>query len=126
MKSLLALIFSFSLTSAFAGVSFVTPKDKETVPTTFTVEFKVEGMSVAKAGTTKEGTGHHHLIVDGTPITKGEIVPKDATHIHFGDGATSTKLTLKPGDHTLVLQFADGLHKSLGEDFATKINVTVK
>jgi hypothetical protein len=126
MKSLLSLVLFFSLTSAMANVNFVTPKDKETVATMFPVEFKVEGMALAKAGTLKDGTGHHHLIIDGAPIKKGEVVPKNETHLHFGDASTSTKVTLKPGTHTLTLQFADGLHKSLGEEFSSTITVNVK
>lgn len=126
MKSLLSLVLFLSMASAMASVNFVTPKDKEDVSTTFPVEFKVEGMTLAKAGTLKEGTGHHHLIIDGTAIKKGEVVPKNETHLHFGDASTSTKVTLKPGKHTLTLQFADGLHKSLGEEFSSTITVNVK
>lgn len=126
MKSLLVLAVFLSLSSAIAAVNFVTPKDKAIVATTFPVEFSVEGLTVAKAGELKAGTGHHHLIIDGKPIEKGQVVPKDATHLHFGDGATSTKVTLTPGTHTLTLQFADGVHKSLGEEFSKTISVEVK
>ncbi|MGZ3790029.1 MAG: DUF4399 domain-containing protein [Bacteriovorax sp.] len=130
MKSLLSLALFLSLSSAFAAtpskVHFVKPHDKEVVPTTFPVEFGVEGMTVAKAGEMKEGTGHHHLIIDGKPVAKGQVIPKDETHKHFGDGATSTSVTLKPGKHTLTLQFADGAHKSYGEEYSSTINVEVK
>lgn len=130
MKSLLALSLLFSLANAFAAstskVHFVKPHDKEVVPQTFQVEFGVEGMSVAKAGELKSGTGHHHLIIDGKPIAKGMVVPKNETHKHFGDASTSTTLTLKPGMHTLTMQFADGVHISLGEDYSTTITVEVK
>lgn len=130
MKSLLALSLLFSLSCAFAAhpskVHFVKPHDKEVVPTTFQVEFGVEGMTVAKAGEMKEGTGHHHLIIDGKPVAKGQVIPKDETHKHFGDAATSTSLTLKPGKHTLTLQFADGAHKSYGEEYSSTITVEVK
>lgn len=130
MKSILALALLISLTSAFAAtpakVHFTKPHDKEVVPPTFQVEFAVEGMTVAKAGDLKEGTGHHHLIIDGKPVAKGQVVPKDETHKHFGDGATSTSVTLKPGKHTLTLQFADGTHKSYGEEASSTITVEVK
>lgn len=126
MKSLLALSLLFSLTNAIAAVNFTTPKDKEVVAATFPVEFTVEGMTVEKAGALKPGTGHHHLIIDGAPVAKGQVIPKDEKHIHFGDAATSTKVTLKPGKHTLTLQFADGTHKSYGEEYAKTITVEVK
>ena len=125
------LILSFVLmgSQAFAAASkvdFITPKNNETVGTTFPVEFKVEGMTVEKAGVMKKGTGHHHLIIDGKPIKKGMAVPKDETHIHYGDGATSTTVTLAPGKHTLTLQFADGAHLSMGPEYSKTITVEVK
>ena len=130
MKSLLAFTLFFSLATAFAAspskVHFVKPHDKEVVPPTFQVEFAVEGLTVAKAGELKAGTGHHHLIIDGKAGPKGQVVPKDDTHKHFGDGATTASISLKPGIHTLTMQFADGTHKSLGEEYSTTISVEVK
>ena len=130
MKSLLACTLFLSLATAFAAapskVHFVKPHDKEVVPPTFQVEFAVEGMTVAKAGEMKAGTGHHHLIIDGKPVAKGQVVPKDETHKHFGDASTTASVSLKPGMHTLTMQFADGAHRSLGEEYATTINVEVK
>lgn len=122
-----AIAFLFVAQMAFASnVDFITPHDGTTVKETFKVKFKVKGMKVAKAGEVTAHTGHHHLIIDGQPVPQGEIVPKDATHMHFGDGATSTTLTLTPGDHTLTLQFADGAHKSYGPDYTKTITVHVK
>ena len=47
-----------------AAVYFVGLKDGQTVPTTFTVNFGLKGMGVAPAGSDKENSGHHHLIID--------------------------------------------------------------
>lgn len=107
-------------------VFFVTPKDGETVKTKFKVKFGVEGMTVKPAETMEVGTGHHHIIVDGAPIPKGQVVPKDERNIHFGKGESQTELTLKPGEHTLTLQFADGAHLSYGPELSATIKVTVK
>lgn len=130
MKMLISAVLFLSLATAFAAapakVHFVKPHNKEVVPPTFQVEFAVEGMTVAKAGELKTGTGHHHLIIDGKPVAKGEVVPKDETHKHFGDGATSASVSLKPGTHTLTLQFADGTHKSYGEEYSSTITIVVK
>ena len=130
MKSLLflGLVLGMNVTTyaSPAKVQFITPKQGEVVPQNFKVEFAVEGMKVEKAGQLKVGTGHHHLIIDGKAIAKGEVVPKDETHKHFGDASTSTSITLKPGKHTLTLQFADGIHKSYGEDYSSTIEVEVK
>jgi hypothetical protein len=130
MKSFLTAVLFLSMSTAFSAtaskVHFVKPKNNEVVSETFDVQFGVDGMVVAKAGDMKEGTGHHHLIVDGKPVAKGEVVPKDETHKHFGDASTSTKVTLPPGKHTLTLQFADGAHKSYGEEYSSTITVEVK
>jgi hypothetical protein len=123
LASLLVMSQAFA---APAKIHFVKPTDGEVVPATFPVEFAVDGMEVAKAGVMKKGTGHHHLIIDGKPVKKGQVVPKDDTHKHFGDAATTTSLTLAPGKHTLTLQFADGSHISYGDDYASTITVEVK
>jgi Domain of unknown function (DUF4399) len=127
----LILVFTFlSFTSAFAApsskVHFIKPHDKEVVPPTFQVEFAVEGVTIAKAGELTPGTGHHHLIIDGKAVPQGQIVPKDETHKHFGDGSTKASISLKPGTHTLTMQVADGVHKSLGEEYSSTITVEVK
>jgi hypothetical protein len=129
MKLMTALLFilSSSLTlAAPMGVHFVKPQNNEVVPQTFPVEFMVDGMSVTKAGNMTKGTGHHHIIIDGKPVAKGQVVPTNATHKHFGDASTSTTLTLTPGKHTLTLQFADGTHKSYGDEYSKTITVEVK
>lgn len=129
MKMLLTSVLFLSLASAIAApskVHFVKPHDKAVVPPTFQVEFAVDDMAVVKAGEVKPGTGHHHLIIDGMPVPKGQLVPKDETHKHFGDGAKTASVSLKPGKHTLTMQFADGAHKSLGEEYSATIAVEVK
>lgn len=109
-----------------AKVYFENIKNDQTIAPDELVKFGVKGMKVVPAGELKEGTGHHHLIIDGASIAKGEVVPADESHFHFGKGQTETKLNLKPGDHTLTLQFADGTHKSYGESLSTTIKVHVK
>lgn len=87
----------------------------------------VKGLDVKPAaeGLT-EGTGHHHLLVDGANFVKaGEEIPFDATHLHFGKGQTSASVALPPGRHTLTLQFANALHKSYGKGYAKVLHVTV-
>ncbi|MDQ6982716.1 MAG: DUF4399 domain-containing protein [Mariprofundus sp.] len=108
------------------GVSFETPTDGSTVSQTFKVEMKVGGMKVRKAGDIIEGTGHFHIIIDGACINEGDAVAKDATHIHFGKGQDKTQLALKPGAHSLSLQFADGRHQSYGTAWCKTIHLTVK
>ena len=109
-----------------ASVSFVQPADGATVSNPVHVVFGVEGMTIAPAGTMTEGTGHHHLLIDGKPLPKGEVIPVSDKSLHFGKGQTETDLTLPPGDHTLTLQFGDGAHRSYGPEMSKTITVHVK
>jgi Domain of unknown function (DUF4399) len=111
---------------AHTGVSFGAPKNHASVPAEFKVEMQVAGMTVQPAGEATPGAGHFHLIIDGKCVRKGSIVPKDATHLHFGKGQTETTLKLAPGRHKLTLQFANGLHQSYGAKWCKSIHVTVK
>jgi len=88
--------------------------------------FAVDGMKIGPAGTMTEGTGHHHLLIDGQPLPKGEVIPATDKSLHFGKGQTETDLTLPPGDHTLTLQFGDGMHRSYGPELSKTITVHVK
>jgi hypothetical protein len=108
------------------GVFFVNLKDGDVVKSPVFVEMGVNGMEVEPAGNLSEGKGHHHIIIDGSFIEKGTMVPKDETHLHYGGGQTSDSLILSPGKHTLTMQFADGLHQSYGEDLSNTISVTVE
>ncbi|HZZ11128.1 MAG TPA: DUF4399 domain-containing protein [Paraburkholderia sp.] len=109
-----------------AGVSFVQPQDGATVTNPVHVVFGVDGMKIAPAGSMTDGTGHHHLLIDGKPLAKGEVIPATDKSLHFGKGQTETDLTLPPGDHTLTLQFGDGMHRSYGPDMSKTITVHVK
>jgi hypothetical protein len=107
------------------SVDFIEPKDGDTVPTTFTVKFKVTGMRIAPAGDMTEGTGHHHLLIDARDIDTGVVIPNDNQHKHFGKGQTESQVFLQPGRYRLTMQFADGAHRSYGEGMRKSINITV-
>ncbi|MFT3927911.1 MAG: DUF4399 domain-containing protein [Myxococcales bacterium] len=89
------------------------------------VKMGTEGIEVKPAGEQIDGTGHHHIVVDGAGIPVGDAVPKDETHLHFGKGQTEADVPLTPGPHTLTLQFADGAHLSYGPQLANTIKFTV-
>ncbi|MGF6792414.1 DUF4399 domain-containing protein [Paraburkholderia sp. 35.1] len=108
------------------GVTFVQPADGATVTNPVHVVFGLDGMKIVPAGTLTDGTGHHHLLIDGKPLPKGEVVPATDKSLHFGKGQTETDLTLPPGDHTLTLQFGDGAHRSYGPEMSKTITVHVK
>ncbi len=110
------------------GVMFVEPQDGATVTTTFPVKWAAAGLIIEPAGTViRENGGHLHLLINADFIPAGDVVPKDATHIHFGAGQTSTELTLQPGDYTLRLQMANGAHVAMqGAQYRDEIKITVK
>ncbi|KIC38787.1 rod shape-determining protein RodA [Ruegeria sp. ANG-R] len=101
-----------------AKVYFVNLSDGDTVQSPVTIVFGLSGMGVAPAGTEKENTGHHHLLVDRPPLGQGEDgadelaygLPADDNHIHFGGGQTEVTLDMAPGEHTLQLVLGDAGH----------------
>ena len=123
---LLTALVLFTNTSRAQSVDFLEPENNAVVPPSFKVKFKVEGMTVAPAGTMTEGTGHHHLLINAADINEGQPIPMDDNHLHFGKGQTEVEIFLPPGKYTLTMQFADGAHRSLGEKFRKKINIQVK
>ncbi|MFB9150679.1 DUF4399 domain-containing protein [Roseovarius ramblicola] len=131
MKPLVALTLAATLTAAApalagdtpvpegAGVYFVGLEDGATVSSPVTVVFGLRGMGVAPAGTGREATGHHHLLIDRPALGQGEDgaaeldapLPSDAHHRHFGGGQTQVTLDLDPGAHTLQLVLGDMNHE---------------
>ena len=101
-----------------ARVYFVNLEDGDTVSSPVTVIFGLEGMGVAPAGTERENTGHHHLLLNRPPLGQGpdgaeELeygLPADDNHIHFGGGQTQVTLDLEPGQHTMQLVMGDLNH----------------
>jgi len=126
-KSHLLLAAILASGSVFAqNVDFANLRDGDTVTSPFVVRFVVKDMEVVPAGEVKPGTGHHHILIDIPAVADNSVIPADAQHKHFGKGQTETELTLPPGEHTLSLQFADGLHRSYGDAYRKTIRVTVK
>ena len=111
---------------AGARVYFKNLKDGQTVSAPVKVEMGAEGIKVDSAGTLRQASGHHHIIIDASSLPAGQVVPKDSTHLHFGNAQTQATVPLKPGKHTLTLQFADGLHRSYGDKLSSTITVNVK
>ncbi len=107
------------------SVSFKYPKDGAILSSPLVIEMDVEGMEIEPAGKVNEGKGHHHLIIDGSFIEKGVVVPVNETHIHYGQGQTKAEINLESGKHTLTLQFADGTHASYGEEMSNTIEIEI-
>ena len=95
---------------AGASVFFISPLDGDTVSNPVSVVFGIDGMEVVPAGDNTPHSGHHHLLIDTGLPDPGLPIPKDAQHVHFGDGSTETEITLEPGRHTLQMLLGVHLH----------------
>jgi hypothetical protein len=93
-----------------AKVFFITPADGATVANPISIEFGIAGMDVVKAGNDQPDSGHHHLLIDADLPDLGLPIPADEHHVHFGDGSTSTQISLPPGEHKLQMLLGDHLH----------------
>lgn len=113
--------------TADAEVYFISPTDGAVVSSPVTVRFGLRGMGVAPAGTERDGTGHHHLLIDTDLPALDRPIPADDQHRHFGGGQTEASVELTPGKHTLQLLLAD--HRHVPHDPAIcseKITITVE
>ena len=112
---------------ATPSVRFEQPADGATVASPFEVVMAAAGLVVEPSGEVNQGAGHFHILVNTDFTPTGEIIPDDAQHLHYGQGQTTVSLDLEPGEHTLRLQFADGLHTALeGEEYRDSITVVVE
>lgn len=128
---------SADTTALVAGqkVFFENLVDGQEIKLPFVVKFGVEGMEVEPAQGINPNKGHHHLLVNQNHVAAGTMVPMGQEadgYFHFGKGQLSDTLSikkypmLKPGTHTLRLQFANGLHQSYGSGMSAVVKVTVK
>jgi hypothetical protein len=111
-----------------AKVYFITPTDGQTVTQTFKVKFGLSGMGVAPAGTNREKTGHHHILIDTDTLPDMQRpLPATDKIKHFGGGQTETELSLPPGQHTLQLLLGNYAHIPHDKPvLSEKITITVK
>jgi hypothetical protein len=112
-----------------AAVYFINIKNGDALTNPVTIKFGLSGMGVAPAGTEKENTGHHHLIINGK--VEGakliEPLPADDQHKHFGGGQTEAVMTLPTGQVTLQLVLGDWSHIPHNPPVMSEmITVTVK
>lgn len=117
-----------STSPANAKVYFIAPEDGQTVNSTFTVKFGLNGMGVSPAGIEKKNTGHHHILIDTDTLPNlHEPLPATDKIKHFGGGQTETQLTLSPGKHTLQLVLGNHHHIPHSNPvISKKITIVVK
>lgn len=112
-------------------VSFVSPKNGDTIKPMSTIEFASTGVTVGavppgelKPEQVRAGIIHYHLGVDTDCLPTGVAIPKADPWIHFGDGKKVIEQVLAPGPHRLAVQAGDDLHRTL-PGMCEVINVTV-
>jgi hypothetical protein len=110
--------------SSPARVTFMEPKDGAEVTSPMHVKMSAENFTIEPAGAVNSGRGHLHIMVDTDCVQAGQVIPKDDTHLHFGQGQTEADLQLTSGSHRLCLQAADGAHVALEGD-GLKQNITI-
>lgn len=110
-----------------AKVYFKNLKEGATVNSPVKIEMGVDKMSLDTAnGKIKPASGHHHILIGLDSIPAGTVIPKDSTHLHFGNAQSQAELKLTPGKYKLTLQFADALHRSYGSKLTSSVTITVK
>lgn len=118
-----------------ATVAFTDLPEGEDVTSPAKVCLEATGVEIEPAGdgTVRPGYGHHHVLVDPSAeevaaITSGAgaALPKDATHIHLGDGSNCKEIELTPGKHELVAVVADGAHIPLNPPVMASTIVVVR
>lgn len=110
-----------------AKVFFVNLKNGQKVKSPLKIEMGVKGIALDSAGVLRPASGHHHILIDaGDSLAAGTVVPKDSTHLHFGNAQKEAEIKLPPGEHKITLQYADGLHRSYGGRLASSVTVTVQ
>lgn len=112
-------------------VFFVEPKDGDTIKSMSTFRFGNEGVTVSPVPPgeltpeqVRPNMTHYHLGVDTDCLPAGQVIPKADPWIHFGDGKDTIEMQLKPGQHKLVLQAGDDLHRTVA-GLCETITVTV-
>lgn len=97
-----------------ADVYIISPAAGETVSSPVLIQFGLRGMGIAPAGMAKDGTGHHHLLIDtDLPANMALPIAADDQHRHYGGGQTEARVELPPGKHTLQLLLGDERHVPL-------------
>ena len=111
-----------------AEVYFIQPVDGQTVKGSVKVVFGLKNMGVAPAGTVRDNTGHHHLLIDtGTLPNLKQPLPSTEKIKHFGGGQTETEIVLSPGKHTLQLVLGNFAHVPHSTPIISKkITITVE
>ena len=110
---LLLVILSISLsflTHAEKNVYFINLQDGDKLESPLFIQFGLSGIGIAPAGTNRQDTGHHHLLINIDDIDLSRPIPSSQNHIHFGGGQTESVIDLPTGVYTLQLLLGNMSH----------------
>ena len=110
---LLLVILSISLSflsHAEKNVYFINLQDGDKLESPLFIQFGLSGIGIAPAGTNRQDTGHHHLLINIDDIDLSRPIPSSQNHIHFGGGQTETVIDLQTGVYTLQLLLGNMSH----------------
>lgn len=132
-KAVFGLVIFVGLTAIeanagdYRAVSIVRPVNNSEVYSPVTVCMATWGVQAepAKKGV-NDGKGHHHIIVDVELPDLSKPIPKDANHIHMGDGSTCKTIKLSAGKHTVRTLFGKGNHIPYNPALSDTIVILVK
>ena len=75
------------------------------------VTLEVSGLTIAPAGTTDPGTGHHHLMIDRDLPVGGLPIPSFPGQVHLGQGRLEYEIEgLDAGEHVVIAVVGNGTH----------------
>ena len=78
------------------------------------VTLEGSGLTIAPAGTTDPGTGHHHLMIDRDLPVGGLLIPSFPGQVHLGQGQLEYEIEgLDAGEHMIIAVVGDGTHVPL-------------
>jgi len=104
-------VFEEIISGKNESIYIVSPKNGDEVRNPVKIIFGLKNMGVAPAGTKKNNTGHHHLLVNLDKLPDLTFpLPSNENLIHFGLGQTETEVSLKEGINTLQLILGDHMH----------------
>lgn len=87
------------------------------------LELEAQGMTVEPAGAVHENAGHFAVGIDAEAVPLGTVIKKG--YQVYEKGETKVQAGVRPGEHTLTLQFVDARNRSYGPDWAQTIKVKV-
>ena len=77
-------------------VFFTSPSTGATVTSPVKITMDAANFIVEPAGAVRPGAGHLHIMIDTDAVPVGQMVPKDDTHRHFGQGREASGIDLVP------------------------------